>query len=253
MVAEFAPLARRSVAEQVAKKLFDMVRVGNLKPGNQLPPERELAAMLQVSRPSVREALRGLQILGMLKARQGGGVFVASLDAADLLGPLTFLITLNPSNVGALHEARVLVDGGIAAQAAERISAADLARLERMLPVQRSLLQDALGFRVSDLEFHAIIAESTGNPFLARVSHALYVLGVEYRRIASESEGVLTRSLADHEAIVACLRDRDAAAARAAVVAHLGNVHRSTVEAMAVAEGGSDGAELEGRFECSCR
>jgi DNA-binding FadR family transcriptional regulator len=232
-MADYAPVERSTVPEQVAKRLFDMVRSRNLKPGDQLPPERELAAMLQVSRPSVREALRGLQILGMLKARQGGGVYVASLDAGDLLAPLTFLIALNPSNVGALHEARVLVDGGIAAHAAERIGAEDLLRLERMLPVQRELLHDALGFRVSDLEFHTTVAEATGNPFLARVSHALYVLGVEYRRVASETEGVLARSLADHAAIVAALRAHDAPAARTAMVAHLGNVHRSTVEAMA--------------------
>ena len=231
--ADFPPIERSSVAEQVAKKLFDMVRVRNLKPGDQLPPERELAAMLQVSRPSVREALRGLQILGMLKARQGGGVFVASLDAGDLLGPLTFLITLNADNVGALHESRVLVDGGIAASAAALIAESDIARLERMLAVQRDLLGDPVGFRLSDLEFHSTITEATGNPFLVRVSHALYVLGVEYRRVASESVGVLARSLEDHARIVGALRERDAAAAREAMVGHLGNVHRSTVDAMA--------------------
>ncbi len=230
----FEPIERSSVAEQVAKKLFDMVRVRNLKPGDQLPPERELAAMLQVSRPSVREALRGLQILGMLKARQGGGVYVASLDAGDLLGPLQFLITLNEDNVGALHDARVLIDGGIAAQAAVLMSDADIARLERMLLVQRELLRDPLGFRVSDMEFHRTVMEATGNPFLIRVSHSLYVLGVEYRRIASELPGALARSHEDHARIVAALRARDAAAARAAMVRHLGNVHRTTVEAMGV-------------------
>ncbi len=233
--AEFTPVERSSVAEQVAKKLFDMVRVRNLKPGDQLPPERELAAMMQVSRPSVREALRGLQILGMLKARQGGGIYVASLDAGDLLEPLTFLITLNEDNVGALHQARVLVDGGIAAMAAASIGDADLARLERMLLVQRELTGDPLGFRVSDLEFHRTIMAATGNPFLVRVSHSLYVLGVEYRRIASESLGVLARSLDDHAKIVAALHARDPAAAREAMVRHLTNVHHSTVEAMAMA------------------
>jgi GntR family transcriptional repressor for pyruvate dehydrogenase complex len=68
--------------------------------------------MLQVSRPSLREALRGLQILGVVKSRQGGGAYISSLDAADLLGPLQFLITLNAQNVHALYESRVLVDGG---------------------------------------------------------------------------------------------------------------------------------------------
>lgn len=229
----FPPVEGSSVAERVARRLLDMVRARNLCPGDQLPPERELAAMLQVSRPSVREALRGLQILGLLRARQGGGIYVASLDAGDLLGPLQFLITLNPQNVGALHAARVLVDGGIAEQAAVAITDADLLRLERMLPVQQGLLDDPLGFRVSDQAFHRIISEATGNPFLVRISHSLYVLGMEYRRIASESAGVLARSLADHRGIVEALSSRDTDAARAAMEQHLGNVHRSTVAAMA--------------------
>src|SRR4051794_8979123 len=102
----FAPIERSSLAEQVARRLLDLVRTKNLKPGDHLPPERELAALMQVSRPSLREALRGLQILGVLKARQGGGVFVSSLDASDLLAPFQMLITLNEENVNALYEAR---------------------------------------------------------------------------------------------------------------------------------------------------
>ena len=124
-----SPVERNSLADQVAKKILDLVRTGNLKPGDQLPPERDLAQMLQVSRPSLREAMRGLQILGVVKTRQGGGAYISSLDAADLLGPLQFLITLNKQNVHALYESRVLIDGGIARMAAERLSASDIDRL----------------------------------------------------------------------------------------------------------------------------
>lgn len=220
------------MADQVAKKILDLVRTGNLKPGDQLPPERDLAQMLQVSRPSLREAMRGLQILGVVKTRQGGGAYISSLDAADLLGPLQFLITLNTQNVHALYESRVLVDGGIARMAAERLSVADIERLAAIVLVQRNLVNDALGFRVSDLEFHRTIMEATGNPFLVRVSHSLYVLGMEYRRIASETPGVLKQSLADHKAIVAAFSARNADAAEKAMVVHMRNVHRSTLDAM---------------------
>ena len=98
--------------------------------------------------------------------------------------------------------------------------------------MQRKLISDALGFRVSDLEFHRTIMEATGNPFLVRVSHSLYVLGMEYRRIASETAGVLGQSLADHEAIVAAFSARDADAAERAMVVHMRNVHCSTLDAM---------------------
>jgi DNA-binding FadR family transcriptional regulator len=235
-VLPISPVERNSLADQVAKKILDLVRTGNLKPGDQLPPERDLAQMLQVSRPSLREAMRGLQILGVVKTRQGGGASISSLDAADLLGPLQFLITLNALNVNALYESRFLIDGGIARMAAERLSEADILRLDAMVIVQEKLVTDPIGFRVSDLEFHRTIMEATGNPFLVRVSHSLYVLGMEFRRIASESPGVLKQSLADHKAIVAALTARNPAAAQHAMEVHMQNVHRSTRDAMGVRE-----------------
>jgi GntR family transcriptional regulator, transcriptional repressor for pyruvate dehydrogenase complex len=229
---EFLPIERSSIAEQVAKKLLDLIRTKNLKPGDMLPTERDLAAMMQVSRPSVREAIRGLQILGVLKVRQGYGIYVSPLDAADLLGPLQFLLTLNAENIDALYEIRMLIDTGIAKIAAERISTPDLLRLKQMLVVQRDLMFDPLSFRASDLKFHTIIMEATGNPFMVRTANSLYLLGMEYRRIASETPGVLRQSLDDHEVIVAALETRDGEAASKAVARHLRNVHRSTVDAM---------------------
>ena len=229
---EFLPIERSYIAEQVAKKLLELIRTRNLKPGNMLPTERELAAMMQVSRPSVREAIRGLQILGVLKVRQGYGIYVSPLDAADLLGPLQFLLTLNAENIDALYEIRALVDTGIAKLAAERISTPDLLRLKQLIVVQRDLLFDPLSFRASDLKFHTIIMEATGNPFMVRTANSLYLLGMEYRRIASETPGVLRQSIEDHEVIVAAIEKRDGEAAAKAVERHLRNVHRSTVDAM---------------------
>lgn len=229
---DFAPIERSSVAEKVAKHLLDLVRSKNLKPGDQLPPERELAAMMQVSRPSVREALRGLQILGVLKVRQGGGIYVSSLDASDLLAPLQFLISLNVENVDALYESRLIIDARIGRLAAERISDADLMRLRNLLIVQKDLITDPLGFRVADSEFHRVIMEATKNPFLVQISSSLYVLGMEYRRIAAETPGVTRQSYADHQTIVAALAARDPEAAGKAMEVHMTNVHRSTLEAM---------------------
>ena len=229
---EFPPIERNSIAEQVAKKLLEMIRTKNLRPGDMLPTERDLAAMMQVSRPSVREAVRGLQILGVLKIRQGYGIHVSSLDAAELLGPLQFLLTLNAENIDALYEIRFLIDPGVAKIAAGRIGEADIERLKQLVTSQQDLVFDPLSFRASDLKFHTIIMEATGNSFMVRTSSSLYLLGFEYRRIASETPGVLRQSVADHEAIVGALEKRDGEAAARAVERHLRNVHRSTVDAM---------------------
>lgn len=229
---DFGPIARQSVAEQVAKKILDMVRSGNLKPGDQLPPERELAQLLQVSRPSVREALRGLQILGVLRLRHGGGIFVTPLEASDLLAPLQFFITLNSQNVQGLYEARTLIDSEVVRRATPAIAAVDIDRLAAMAEMQEDLVTDPVAFRVSDLEFHHTIIEACGNPFMERMAKSLYVLGMEYRRIAVETPRVLTQSVADHHVIVAALRLRDPEAVANATVVHLSHVYVSTRDAI---------------------
>jgi len=227
-VVRFAPIERQPAAEQVARRILALVQSGSLRAGDQLPAERELAVMLQVSRPVVREALRGLSILGVVKARQGGGVFISSLDAHDLLAPLQFFITLDRCTVNALYDARILIEGGIAERAARRISEADIEKLRAIVASQHHITGDPIGFRVSDLEFHQTLIDAAGNPFLARVALSLNVLGMEFRRMASENPKVLRQSVIDHEDIVAALARRDAAGTAAAMERHMLNVQRST-------------------------
>lgn len=228
----FEPIERESVAEKVAQRILTMIRTGSLKPGDQLPPERELAVAMQVSRPSVREALRGLSILGVVRIRQGGGAFISSLDAAALLEPLSFYMELDSYNVDALYDARILIETGVARRAAMRMAPEAVERLRQMLPAQERLTGDAVGFRVSDQEFHTIIWQGADNPFLHRVAAGLYVLGMEYRRIASETPGVLAQSYLDHLAIVEALASRDPDATATAMRTHMENVHRTTLQAM---------------------
>lgn len=229
---DMAPIERVSVAEQVARNLLDLIRTGSVKPGQQLPTERELAATLQVSRPSVREAVRGLQILGVLRARQGGGLFVTSLKAAEILAPLQMLITLSADNFESLHESRVVVEGAIGRLLGQKITAATTVRLRKMVEIQKGLTGNPVAFRVSDMEFHRTLGAALDNPFLERISESLYVLGFEYRKIAWETPGVLARSVKDHEEIVAALEAKDPERIAAAMVRHMRSVHDTTKAAM---------------------
>lgn len=229
---DMAPIERVSVAEQVARNLLDLIRTGSVRPGQQLPTERELAATLQVSRPSVREAVRGLQILGVLRARQGGGLFVTSLKAAEILAPLQMLITLSADNFESLHESRVVVEGAIGRLLAQKITAATTVRLRKMVEIQKGLTGNPVAFRVSDMEFHRTLGAALDNPFLERISESLYVLGFEYRKIAWETSGVLARSVKDHEEIVTALEAKDPERIAAAMVRHMRSVHETTKAAM---------------------
>jgi GntR family transcriptional regulator, transcriptional repressor for pyruvate dehydrogenase complex len=216
------------VAGQVSDRILGLLRAGNLRAGDQLPPERDLALSLGVSRPSVREAMRGLQILGVVKTRHGGGAYISSLQAAELLAPLQLLITLEAQNLEALYDSRVLIDGEIGRRAAGRISNADLTRLRRSLTVQRSLMQRPEAFHLEDMAFHQTIFDACANPILGRIATSLYLLGMEYRRLAWKRPRVLRHSVADHAVILAALERHDADASAFAMAQHMRNVHRST-------------------------
>ena len=223
------PIVRESVAEMVARRILDMVSARALRPGDQLPPERELAETLGVSRPSVREAIRGLAILGVVKSRQGGGAYITNLDAEALLGPLQFFLSLEDVNIRELYDARSLIESDVARRAAVNMSESQLDALEAILVAQRGTLADARAFRVSDFAFHEAIWEGCGNTFLRRIGESLNVLGLEFRKRASETKGVLEQSLADHHRLVAALRARDADAAARAAESHMQNVYQSTI------------------------
>jgi GntR family transcriptional repressor for pyruvate dehydrogenase complex len=232
------PLLRaKSAAERVVTQIIEMIRSGNLRAGDRLPSETDLARAFQVSRPVIREALRGLAILGVVETRQGGRCFVTDLTVARLMAPLQFVISLDEASVESLHQARLMTETGMIRQAALRVDEKALARLEEMAAAGFELAGDPLGFRMLDQEFHRTINHLSGNPFLEVVAQSFYELGMEYRRIAVETPGVIERSAMEHRAIVEALKSGDPEAAAAAMSAHLLSIHETTAKAMRQAFG----------------
>ncbi len=223
------PIIRESVAELVAHRILEMVTAGALRPGDQLPPERELAESLGVSRPSVREAIRGLAILGVIKSRQGGGAFITSLDGDALLGPIRFFLSLEDVNIRELYDARSLIESDVARRAAENMDQTALDQLEKILAEQKETLTDATAFRLSDFAFHEAIWIGSGNAFLKRIGESLNALGLEFRERASENPGVLEQSFRDHRVLLDALQAHDTEAAAKAAEQHMQNVYQSTV------------------------
>lgn len=224
------PIVRESVAELVVRRILDMVKAGILKPGDTLPPERELAATLNVSRPSVREAMRGLTVLGVVRTRQGGGAYISDLSPDTLLGPIQFYLSLDQKNIAELYDVRSLIEADVARRAAANINDETLAKLERNLAQQQGTVNDPLAFRNADFEFHELIWIASGNAVLKRIGESLNVLGLEFRKRASETPGVLEQSLRDHGRLLEALKARDPDAAAQAAEAHMRNVYQSTVK-----------------------
>ena len=217
-------VSRAPMAEQVVFKLLTHIRTGNLKAGDRLPPERELVELIGVSRPTLREALRALTILGAIRARQGGGLFVSSLSPQELLAPLQFFLTLKQCDVETLYDARSLIEGGLARRAAQHATNADVTALRELIRQQDEKLTDPEAYRHLDVAFHERIHSVAKNPFLARAATSLNVLGMQFRKLASETPAVIRGSLRDHAAVVDALAEHDGPAAEQAMQDHMHRV-----------------------------
>lgn len=229
----FSPIQKRqSASERVAERLTSLISSGNIAAGDKLPSEHELSKALHVSRPVVREALRGLSMMGIVESRQGGGCYVTDLTPNRLMAPLSFVLSLKDYSLEGLFRAREVIDCGIAADAALNASAAQISLLRDLVAAGHKLVEDPVGFRVMDVEFHELIGVAAGNDFLDRVSRSLYSLAIDQRRRASGRPGVLAQSAADHERIVVAIAAGDPEAASAAMGAHVANIRHTTLSVM---------------------
>jgi GntR family transcriptional repressor for pyruvate dehydrogenase complex len=162
------PLKHRRVSEEVAEQLREAIFSGKLKPGNKLPPERELARQFAVSRLVLREALRSLEQTGLLIVKRGyaGGAFVSEMDRSAVSRSLSTMIRLGETSVDDLSEARLIYEPEITRLAAQRATDEDLAALKQVLDEQKvNLTGDRFG-QPTNLSFHRIIAQATRNPVL---------------------------------------------------------------------------------------
>lgn len=225
---EIAPvLKREALPEQIVRQLVALVREGELKPGDQLPAERALAESLGVGRPTLREALRALQLLGILDIRHGGGVFVSELAPDTLLGPLHLFLSLDPQTLGTILEARKVIEGAVLAFVAKTIDEdviaqlkANLAEFERFVEGARSGDTDAARLNELAQEFRGIIESAVDNPILTRAVKSLDVLSAATRSRIS-AHGSLNRLLENHRRMVDALVRHEALEAQQALEAHI--------------------------------
>jgi GntR family transcriptional regulator, transcriptional repressor for pyruvate dehydrogenase complex len=222
----FGKVEKSVLSDRIADRILQMIRDKQLNPGDKLPPERELAAMMTVSRPALREALRGLSMMNIIEIRQGAGAYVTTLETAQLVEHLDFVFALDDSTLLQLFDARKIVEVGLIELAAQRISDEDIARLEESVALSTQSSKDPETFLQADLDLHMQIAQIARNPILARFMESIHQLGIASRRRTARLDGVTERSIADHRRIVAALKARDVAGARQAMLDHLANVEK---------------------------
>jgi GntR family transcriptional repressor for pyruvate dehydrogenase complex len=226
------PRVKKGVAQGVVTRMLDLIRTGMLSAGDRLPSERDLIDILNISRPTLREALRALSMLGVVESRHGGGAYVTDLDARTLLAPLDFFLSLSPTNLAAAFESRRIVEIEIVRKAARQAAQEDLDDLTAMIAAQEKVLTDPVGFRILDSRFHARLSTAAGNVVLERIAYGLYNMGLDIRRRATQSRALIRQSTRDHARIVDALVARDGDCAAAEMAIHLDHIEETTRTAM---------------------
>ena len=225
MTMRFKPIKPKKVSSQIADQIRESILAGDFSPGDKLPPERELAEMFGVSRPSVREALNILSSAGLVMSYQGGGTVVLSLVDAGQGNALSELIRSQQDRALEVIEVRKCMESWTAYYAAQRALPEDLRRMEEIVANMEKNLEGPLPSEDLDANLHIVIARATHNIVWLHLMQSLFDAMKEFQRsvwravyLTLEDHNLLYNH---HAGIVAAIRARDAEGARSAMMDHL--------------------------------
>jgi GntR family transcriptional repressor for pyruvate dehydrogenase complex len=212
---------RRNVGEAIADHLQELV-LERLKPGEKLPPERELMKMFQVSRSSIRDAIRRLHLMGLVRPRQGIGTIVCDISEHALLGPITSVLERNRKSVVELMYVRKLIEPSLAALAARNATREHISELQEILSQAEKTVRLRQVPDEEDKRFHHLIALAAQNSVLLKVVEVLMELLSRERSLHATAYPM--KACRGHRRILDAIKQGDAAAAGAAMQAHLEDI-----------------------------
>lgn len=220
----FSRVSLGRISEVIVEQIRLLMRQGQLKPGDRLPPERDLCERFGVSRVTVREALRMLESSGLVEIRVGarGGAFV-TIPSSNRVGEgLSDLLTLSVISAADVTEVRLILEVGIVPLVCERATEEDLAALEEICERSEQALRDGEYTMDMSLEFHTRVAAATHNPALSMLVESFsgpILMSLEQAKSAAPEMGSLGTD--EHERFIEAVRRRDADAASAIMRQHL--------------------------------
>jgi GntR family transcriptional regulator, transcriptional repressor for pyruvate dehydrogenase complex len=220
---EFEVVRRNRLYEEVAKQIERLI-LKKLRPGDRLPSERELADMLRVSRGSIRDAIRSLELLGLVEARQGTGTIVRETSSAALGHPFANALKRRKELVSELLDFRKMLEPPLAARAATHASPEEVLEMEDILRRQEERQRQGDAAVAEDAEFHYSIALASDNSVVLKVIDTVMDLLRDTRARSLQVEGRPQKSLIGHRRILAAIKRHDAEAAKAAMRRHLEDV-----------------------------
>lgn len=230
-----------AVTDQAIDRIRQMIVDGELRPGDRLPREPDLAERLGLSRNSLREAVKALSLINVLDVRQGDGTYVTSLEPGLLLSALDFVVDLHQDDtVLQLFEVRLILEPAATALAATHMSDEHIAQLRAhldALPAQPTV--DELV--ASDIAFHHLIAQGSGNPVLCSFIDSLSGPTQRARVWRGVTQtGAAERTIAEHRAILEAIASHQPEIARASALVHVSGIEQW----LRKARQDSDGSEV---------
>ena len=217
-------MERRKLFQQVADHIEREILDGTLKPGDRLPPERDLQTRFGVGRPSIREALIALQRLGLVEMGNGARARVAQPTVEGVVAgmrPAVHQMLAGAEGQRQLQGVRLFVEVGLVRHAAEHASPEELLELERALEANRKTIGNISEFIRTDVEFHFVFAKIMRNPAFVALHAAMSAWLLQQRQIALSEPGEDKRGHKAHARIFAAVKARDPDAAEKAMREHL--------------------------------
>ena len=219
----FESIRRNKVYEEVARQLERMI-LKKLHPGDKLPSERELAETLGVSRSSIRDAIRSLELIGLVEPRQGSGTVVREISADTVMNPLTSVLRHKVELVTELIDFRKMLEPPLAARAAIHATSEELEEMDEILRRQETKFRGRQLAIEEDSEFHYAIAMASGNTVVLKMLDVLMDLLRDTRERSLQTEGRPQKSLAGHKKVLLAIKKRDAEGAKAAMRRHIEDI-----------------------------
>jgi len=220
-----APIQKRKIYQEVLDRLMRRIESGEIRPGDQLPPERELMEVYGVGRPAIREALQAMERSGIVEISHGERARVVIPTAQDLIAQIAsgarHLLQVQPDTLEHLKQARIFLEAGTARMAAERATPDDVALLRQRIEEHRAAVPPNEGFLQCDMAFHREIARISGNPIYPAIVEAIFQWASAYYQPMVRAPGAESLTLEEHTRLVDAIEAHDASAAEEAVRAHL--------------------------------
>lgn len=234
----FTSIKRQRVSDEIVNQVKSLISQGTLKPGDRLPPERELIEEFGVSRPSIREALNSLVAQGFLEVKQGNRTFVKSVTSEKIQDPLSLLLKADTQKIFDLIEVRKALEAWGASQAAQRVSEEDIRRLQEIIGQMKTALEKGKSWEKQDADFHLAMAQATHNTIQTHMMFTIYDLLRESVARVFGDQGKAEKLFQQHYRIFKAIKNRAPDKARERILEHL-NYVESEVKAVREEEASS--------------